>query len=185
MKKIVMMSNVILTLLFLTLATLLITTLVVLLNGSDVLNFTQANGTHLWIGLDVTGSWKSIANTLSENSFNTMTWLALPQMLPYVIINLILIRLFMLYRQGLFFNLKNIQCFKWLGGLLILQFLFVAFYPALLVTLLNMFTGSELRRAVVIQDTDIISFIVGLIIYVIAWIMKQAQQLQQEQELVI
>ncbi|MGS0536381.1 DUF2975 domain-containing protein [Pseudoalteromonas sp. SaAl2] len=63
--------------------------------------------------------------------------------------------------------------------------MFVAFYPALLVTLLNMFTGSELRRAVVIQDTDIISFIVGLIIYVIAWIMKQAQQLQQEQELVI
>ena len=35
------------------------------------------------------------------------------------------------------------------------------------------------------QDTDIIGFIVGLIIYVIAWIMKQAQQLQQEQELVI
>lgn len=48
-----------------------------------------------------------------------------------------------------------------------------------------MFTDSELKRAVVIQDTDIIGFIVGLIIYVIAWIMKQAQQLQQEQELVI
>ena len=30
-------------------------------------------------------------------------------MLPYIIVNLILIRLFMLYRKGLFFNLKNIQ----------------------------------------------------------------------------
>jgi len=78
MKKIIMMSNVILTLLFLTLATLLITALIMLLNGSDVLNFTQANGTHLWIGLDVTGSWKNTANTLSANNFNTMTWLALP-----------------------------------------------------------------------------------------------------------
>ena len=179
------MSNVILALLFLTLTTLLITAVVLLLNGSDVLNFTQANGTHLWIGLEVTGSWKSTASTLTSNSFNAMTWLALPQMLPYIIVNLILIRLFMLYRKGLFFKLKNIQCFKWLGGLLLLQFIFVAFYPALLVTLLNMFSGSELKRAVVIQDTDIIGFIVGLIIYVIAWIMKQAQQLQQEQELVI
>lgn len=185
MKRIVMMSNVILALLFLTLTTLLITAVVLLLNGSDVLNFTQANGTHLWIGLEVSGSWKSTAGTLTANSFNAMTWLALPQMLPYIIVNLILIRLFMLYRKGLFFNLKNIQCFKWLGGLLLLQFIFVAFYPALLVTLLNMFSGSELKRAVVIQDTDIIGFIVGLIIYVIAWIMKQAQQLQQEQELVI
>lgn len=179
------MSNVILTLLFLTLTTLLITTLVVLLNGSDVLNFTQDNGAHMWIGLEVTGSWKYTAEILAANSFNAVTWLALPQMLPYIIINLILIRLFMLYRQGLFFDLKNIQCFKWLGGLLLLQFLFVAFYPSLLVTLINIFTESELKRAVIIQDTDIISFIVGLIIYVIAWIMKQAQQLQQEQELVI
>ena len=100
------MSNVILALLFLTLTTLLITAVVLLLNGSDVLNFTQANGTHLWIGLEVTGSWKSTASTLTANSFNAMTWLALPQMLPYIIVNLILIRLFMLYRKGLFFNLN-------------------------------------------------------------------------------
>ena len=62
------MSNVILALLFLTLTTLLITAVVLLLNGSDVLNFTQANGTHLWIGLEVTGSWKSTASTLTANT---------------------------------------------------------------------------------------------------------------------
>ena len=40
-------------------------------------------------------------------------------------------------------------------------------------------------RVVTIQDTDIIGLVVGLIIYVIGWIMGQAQQLQAEQELVI
>ena len=33
----------------------------------------------------------SAASTLTANSFNAMTWLALPQMLPYIIVNLILI----------------------------------------------------------------------------------------------
>ena len=65
------------------------------------------------------------------------------------------------------------------------QFALVVCYPPLLITLLNFATDTDLGRVVVIQDTDIIGLVMGLIIYVIGWIMGQAQQLQEEQELVI
>ncbi|MEI8605938.1 DUF2975 domain-containing protein [Pseudoalteromonas sp. B160] len=77
------------------------------------------------------------------------------------------------------------RCFTWLGGVLLLQFVITAIYPALLVTLINTITSDELTRIIFISDTDIIGLLAGLIIYVIAWVMKQAHQLQQEQELVI
>jgi hypothetical protein len=185
MKKIVWMSTLILTLLLFTLATLIVTSIAVLLNNNDVLNFTQSNGSHMWIGLEVSGAWQGIARPLMDEGFNSILWLGVPQLLPYVCINLVLIRLFLLYRRGSFFDLKNIQCFKWLGGVLLAQFVFVICYPPLLITLLNMATGSELNRVITIQDTDIIGFVTGLIIYVIGWIMSHAQQLQKEQELVI
>ncbi|NMR26681.1 MULTISPECIES: DUF2975 domain-containing protein [Pseudoalteromonas] len=185
MKKIIWMSNIILTLLLLSLLTMLITTVIVLISDTPLLNFSQENGTNMWIGLEVSGSWASAAKQLTQNNFNAVIWLGLLQLLPFILINIILIRLFYLYRQGLFFNPKNISCFTWLGTVLLAQFIIVAIYPALLFTLLNYVTGSGLGRMVSINDTDIIGLLAGLIIYVIAWVMKQAHQLQQEQELVI
>jgi len=185
MKKIVWMSSFILSLLIFTLFSLLVTSIIVLFSDSNVLSFTQNNGAHMWIGLEVSGSWQGVAQTLNEHGFDSVLWLGLVQLLPFILINIILIRLFLLYRRGSFFAIENIQCFKWLGGVLLAQFALVVCYPSLLITLLNLATGSDIRRVVAIQDTDIIGLVMGLIIYVIGWIMGQAQQLQKEQELVI
>ena len=185
MKKIVWMSTLILSLLVFTLLSLLVTSIIVLFSDNDVLSFTQSNGAHMWIGLEVSGSWQGIAQTLIESDFDSVLWLGLVQLLPFILINIILIRLFLLYRRGSFFAIENIQCFKWLGGVLLAQFALVVCYPPLLITLLNFATDTDLGRVVVIQDTDIIGLVMGLIIYVIGWIMGQAQQLQEEQELVI
>lgn len=185
MKKIVWMSTLILSLLVFTLLSLLVTSIIVLFSDNDVLSFTQSNGAHMWIGLEVSGSWQGIAQTLSESDLDSVLWLGLVQLLPFILINIILIRLFLLYRRGSFFAIENIQCFKWLGGVLLAQFALVVCYPPLLITLLNFATDTDLGRVVVIQDTDIIGLVMGLIIYVIGWIMGQAQQLQEEQELVI
>ncbi|GKW53511.1 hypothetical protein NCCP2140_25640 [Pseudoalteromonas sp. NCCP-2140] len=185
MKKIVWMSSFILSLLFFTLISLLVTSIIVLFSDSNVLSFTQSNGAHMWIGLEVSGSWQGVAQTLNEHGFDSVLWLGLVQLLPFMLINIILIRLFLLYRRGSFFAIENIQCFKWLGGVLLAQFALVVCYPSLLITLLNLATGSDIGRVVAIQDTDIIGLVMGLIIYVIGWIMGQAQQLQKEQELVI
>ena len=185
MKKIVWMSTLILSLLVFTLLSLLVTSIIVLFSDNDVLSFTQSNGAHMWIGLEVSGSWQGVAQTLNEHGFDSVLWLGLVQLLPFILINIILIRLFLLYRRGSFFAIENIQCFKWLGGVLLAQFALVVCYPSLLITLLNLATGSDIGRVVAIQDTDIIGLVMGLIIYVIGWIMGQAQQLQKEQELVI
>lgn len=185
MKKIVWMSSFILSLLIFTLISLLVTSIIVLFSDSNVLSFTQSNGAHMWIGLEVSGSWQGVAQTLNEHGFDSVLWLGLVQLLPFILINIILIRLFLLYRRGSFFAIENIQCFKWLGGVLLAQFALVVCYPSLLITLLNLATGSDIGRVVAIQDTDIIGLVMGLIIYVIGWIMGQAQQLEKEQELVI
>lgn len=184
MKKIIWMSNIILTLLLLSLFTILITLSMVLFTSSE-LNLGVEGSAHMWIGLEVNGSWSNAAKQLTENHYNPLVWLGLIQVLPFIIINIILLRLFSLYRKGLFFSAKNISCFTWLGGVLLLQFVITAIYPALLVTLINTITSDELTRIIFISDTDIIGLLAGLIIYVIAWVMKQAHQLQQEQELVI
>ena len=69
MKKIVWMSTLILSLLLFTLISLLVTSIIVLFSDSDVLSFTQSNGAHMWIGLEVSGSWQGIAQTLGEHGF--------------------------------------------------------------------------------------------------------------------
>lgn len=185
MKKIILMSNIILALLLLSLCTMLITAAVIVVSDTALLNFSQENGTRMWIGIEVSGSWQEAAQQLTAQNFSAVIWLGLLQLLPFVLSNVILIRLFMLYRQGLFFSPKNINCFSWLGAVLLIQFVAVVTYPALLFTLLNYVTGSELVRVISVRDTDIIGLLSGLVIYVIAWVMKQAYQLQQEQELVI
>lgn len=185
MKKILWMSNIILALLLLSLGTMLITTAVIVISDTALLNYSQDNGMRLWIGLEVSGSWQEAAKQLTAQNFSAVICLGLLQLLPFVLINVILIRLFMLYRQGLFFSPKNINCFSWLGAVLLIQFVVTATYPAVLFTLLNYATGSEMIRIISVRDSDIIGLLSGLIIYVIAWVMKQAHQLQQEQELVI
>ncbi|MBQ4832077.1 DUF2975 domain-containing protein [Pseudoalteromonas sp. MMG010] len=185
MKKITYMSNLILALLILGLAITLISATMVILSNTPLLSYNSASGTNMWIGLEVSGSWQHAAQRLSSNNYNPILWLGIMQILPLICINCILIRLFRLYQQGVFFSVKNSQCFSWLGAILVFQFVMVAIAPALVFTIITAIDGIELKRVVSISDTDIISLIAGLIIFVIGWIMKQAHQLQQEQALVI
>ncbi|GAA58156.1 hypothetical protein P20652_0007 [Pseudoalteromonas sp. BSi20652] len=185
MKKITYMSNFILALLVIGLLTTLISIAMSLANDTELLNYSNASGAQMSIGLEVSGSWQQAATQLTDNNYSPVKWLGLMQVVLLLLINIILIRLFNLYRQGSIFSKKNSQCFSWLGGVLILQFFIVALYPALILSIINIIDSTELKRIVSINDTDIIGLIIGLIIYVIGWIMKQACQLQQDQELVI
>ncbi|MEI8605939.1 hypothetical protein [Pseudoalteromonas sp. B160] len=106
MKKIIWMSNIILTLLLLSLFTILITLSMVLFTSSE-LNLGVEGSAHMWIGLEVNGSWSNAAKQLTENHYNALVWLGLIQVLPFIIINIILLRLFSLYRKGLFLALKT------------------------------------------------------------------------------
>ena len=49
---------------------------------------------HMWIGLEVSGSWQGVAQTLNEHGFDSVLWLGLVQLLPFILINIILIRYF-------------------------------------------------------------------------------------------
>ena len=60
------------------------------------------------------------------------------------------------------------------------------FYPVLVVLVLRFLGASDSLPIIInIGSTELGYFLSGAIIYVMAWIMKEALTLQQEQELVI
>ena len=185
MEKITYMSNFILTLLAFGFLITLVSSAMVLMSNTELLNYSSESGTKMWIGLEVSGSWQQAASYLKSNNYNPVIFLGLVQVAFLLLVNAILIRLFSLYRTGSIFGPKNSQCFSWLCAVMVLQFFIVALYPALIFSIINIIDDVELKRVVSISDTDIIGLISGLIIYVIGWIMKQAHKLQQDQELVI
>jgi hypothetical protein len=105
---------------------------------------------------------------------------------PSLLIYLSLFKLFGLYQKGLIFTTANIQCIKNIGTVLLAWIALKLLYP-LIVTLVLRFSGASDTLALYMSlGSDEVRFLlIGLVIYVIAWIMNEATSLHQEQELVI
>lgn len=74
---------------------------------------------------------------------------------------------------GKFFTAKNITCIKWLGGLVMSDWVAVKFLDAI---------GS---RVVMITFGDFAKLTIGFLIILIAWIMDEGRKIQEEQELTV
>ena len=131
-------------------------------------------------------SWQSIALALEGEKFNSAAILGSAELIPYAFIYFFVYRLFGLYQKGIVFTSANIRCLKYIGATLLGWILLNLLYP-LLVTLVVRYSGaSETVKFYLNFGTQELTYLLlGLVIYVIAWIMKQAIELKQDQELVI
>jgi hypothetical protein len=138
------------------------------------------------VNIDFSGSWENLAQALTAEGFNTFLILASADLLPSLLIYLSLFKLFGLYQQGLVFTAANIQCIKNIGTVLLAWVVLKLLYP-LVVTLILRFSGASDTLALYMSlgSDELRLLLIGLIIYVIAWIMNEATSLHQEQELVI
>jgi hypothetical protein len=85
----------------------------------------------------------------------------------------VLNRLLQFFARGNFFTAANISCIKWLGTLVIGDWLLAKFLDA------------AAFRAVTIGFGDFTKPAIGLLIILIAWIMDEGRKIQEEQELTI
>jgi hypothetical protein len=110
----------------------------------------------------------------------------IPELLFCLFIYLSLIKLFGLYQQGIIFTANHINQLRNIGTCLLVWTVFDLFYPIFLMLFLRLSGLSEsLPLFFSISSDQLLRLLVGLIIFVLGWIMTEAQKLQQEQELTI
>jgi hypothetical protein len=85
----------------------------------------------------------------------------------------VLNRLLGYFARGNFFTAKSISCIKWLGGLVMSDWLAVKLLDAI---------GS---RMVMLAPADFTKLAIGFLIILIAWIMDEGRKIQEEQELTV
>ena len=138
------------------------------------------------VNIDFSGSWENLAQALTAEGFNTLLILGSADLLPSLLLYLSLFKLFGLYQQGLVFTTANIQCIKNIGTVLLAWIALKLLYPVV-VTLVLRFSGASDTLALYMSlgSDELRLLLIGLVIYVIAWIMNEATSLHQEQELVI
>jgi hypothetical protein len=85
----------------------------------------------------------------------------------------VLDRLLRFFAGGSFFTATNITCIKWLGYLVISDWVVAKFLHAI---------GS---RAVTIGFDDFAKLAIGFLVILIAWIMDEGRKIQEEQELTV
>jgi hypothetical protein len=136
--------------------------------------------------IDFSGSWENLALALTNEGFNALLILGSADLLPSILIYWSLFKLFGLYQQGLVFTAANIQCIKNIGTVLLAWIALKLLYP-IVVTLVLRFSGASdtLSLYISLGSDELRFLLIGLVIYVIAWIMSEAISLHQEQELVI
>jgi DUF2975 family protein len=136
--------------------------------------------------VDFSGSWQGIAEALAAENFNPSLLLGIAEAVPYLLIYFFLYKLFGLYQQGIIFTMQNIQYIKNVAIVLLAWIGLNIFYPVLLILVLR-FSGASNSLPIIINfgSTELGYLLSGLVIYVVAWVMSEALQLQQEQELVI
>jgi hypothetical protein len=138
------------------------------------------------VNIDFSGSWENLALALTDEGFNVLLILGSADLLPSLLIYWSLFKLFGLYQQGLVFTVANIQCIKNIGTVLLAWIALKLLYP-IVVTLVLRFSGASdtLSLYISLGSDELRFLLIGLVIYVIAWIMSEATSLHQEQELVI
>ncbi len=138
------------------------------------------------VNVDFSGSWGNIAQALTDEGFNALLILGSAELVPSLLIYLLLFKLFGLYQRGLVFTAENIQCIKNVGTVLLGWLVLKLFYPLLVSLVLRISGASDTLSIYMSVGSDELRYLlIGLVIYVIAWVMSEASSLHQEQELVI
>lgn len=132
------------------------------------------------------GSWSNFSQELESEGFNSIAILFGPELLFYGFIYITLFRLFGLYKLGHIFTSKSVQMIRNIGVCVLCWPVFTVLYPTLVTLTLRLSGASENLAITIGAGTDeVIKLIAGLIIFVIGWIMSEAQKLLEEQELTI
>lgn len=153
------------------------------LSGSDSVVETELN---VQQRVEVSGSWSVYARELEAEGFDSVLILVLPELLFYLFIYMSLFKLFGFYRQGLVFAESSVLLIRRIGICVLAWPLFSLLYPVALTLILRGFGWAEsLPISLALGSSELISFLSGLIIFVIGWIMSEARAMQQEQELTI
>lgn len=138
------------------------------------------------LSVDFNGSWQDIALALEQEEFNSVAILGSVESILYLLIYFWLFKLFGFYRLGTIFTHQTIQCLKNVGSTLLVWIFVSIFYPVV-VSLVIRFGGFSETLPIILNfgSTEFKYLAVGLIVFVIAWVMQEALNLQSEQELVI
>lgn len=123
---------------------------------------------------------------LDADGFNSHAFFLIPEFLFSLFIYLSLFKLFGLYRQGHVFTINHINQLRNIGTCLLVWPVFDLLYPTFLALIFRFFGLSEsLPLAFSLGSDQLIKLLIGLIIFVMSWIMTEGQRLLQDQELTI
>jgi hypothetical protein len=129
---------------------------------------------------------EDFAKELDSSGLNSHAIMLLPELFFSLFIYLSLIKLFGLYQQGGIFTVNHINQLRNIGSCLLVWPVFDLLYPSLIAVIFRIFGLSPSLLLVFSIDTDqLITLLIGLIIFVMSWIMMEGVRLQQEQELTI
>jgi len=132
------------------------------------------------------GTGKNLAPVLNDEGFDSTIILGSVDIIIYSILYFLLFKLFGLYMRGCIFTASNINCIKSMGRILMLWVGLSIIYPLAVVSIIRMAGLSDsLQFHFSFGSSELIRLMLGIVIYVIAWIMAEAMKLNREQELVI
>ncbi|WP_340678527.1 DUF2975 domain-containing protein [Paraglaciecola sp.] len=123
---------------------------------------------------------------LDADGFNSHAFFLIPELLFSLFIYLSLIKLFGLYQQGYIFTISHINQLRNMGTCLLVWPVFDLLYPIFLALIFRIFgLSASLPLVFSIGSDQLLKLLIGLIIFVVSWIMMEGQRLLQEQELTI
>lgn len=160
-----------------------------------IITQSEANSSELSVGtsqsyvsqeVSLPKSSESFAKELFSQGFNSHAIMLIPELLFCLFIYWSVIKLFGLYQHGVIFTVIHINQLRNIGTCLLVWSVFDLLYPILLMLLFRISGLSEsLPLFLSISSDQLLKLLIGLIIFVLSWIMTEAQKLQQEQELTI
>lgn len=181
--------------LFIRLLIILVASINIIVIVVAIITQSESNSAELTVGksqsyvsqvVSLPESSRGFAEELLAEGFNSHEIILIPELLFYLFIYLSLIKLFGLYQRGGIFTINHTKQLRNIGTCLLVWPVFDFLYPILL-TLLFRSTGlsDSLPLVLSIGTDQLLKLLVGLIIFVMSWIMMEGQRLQQEQELTI
>lgn len=139
-----------------------------------------------WLSFSFISGDTSISNQFTNAGLDALMWMTLPSVIFYSFIYWIIYRLFCEYQAQRIFSEKACNLIKSIGTTLLVWPIFNLFYyPVLLVVLRLSGQLEEVSITLDFGSDDLMQIGAALIVIVVAWIMKEASKLQQEQELTI
>jgi len=95
-------------------------------------------------------------------------------------------RLFLLYESGSIFTERNVDCFRGLGGALIVWVVCHIVRTTLLSVVLTMDNLPGQRMIVVALDSgDFTGIFVGVVVLIISWVMDEGRKIEEDQALIV